>query len=88
MLMKSACVTGMAVDLERIDGAVHERVLDHVDHRTLEEVPALASVVTTGEGLARAFWRLLAPAVPAGALRRVTVVETAKNRFQYEGEAA
>jgi hypothetical protein len=26
--------------------------------------------------------------VPAGALRRVTVVETAKNRFQYEGEAA
>ena len=81
-------VTGMAVDLERLDGAVRERVLDRVDHRTLEEVPALAGVVTTGEGLARAFWRLLAPAVPAGALRRVTVVETAKNRFQYEGEAS
>ena len=45
-------------------------------------------VITTGEGLARAFWRLLAPAVPAGALRRVTVVETAKNRFEYGGEAA
>lgn len=81
-------VTGMAVDLGQIDGAVREHVLDHVDHRTLEEVPALAGVVTTGEALARAFWRLLAPAVPAGALRRVTVVETAKNRFQYEGEAA
>ena len=80
-------LTGMAVDLGQIDGAVRERVLDHVDHWTLEEVPALAGVVTTGEGLARAFWRLLAPAVPAGALRRVTVVETAKNRFQYEGEA-
>ncbi|OLD39958.1 MAG: hypothetical protein AUI57_01260 [Candidatus Rokubacteria bacterium 13_1_40CM_2_68_8] len=81
-------LTGMAVDLERIDGAVREHVLDHVDHRTLEEVPSLAGVVTTGEGLARAFWHLLAPAVPAGALRRVTVVETAKNRFQYEGEAS
>jgi len=81
-------VTGMAVDLERLDGAVRERVLDRVDHRTLEEVPALAGVVTTGEGLARAFWRLLTPAVPGGALRRVTVVETAKNRFQYEGEAS
>ena len=81
-------VTGMAVDLGQIDSAVRERVLEHVDHRTLEEVPALVGVVTTGEGLARAFWRLLAPAVPAGALRRVTVVETAKNRFQYEGEAA
>jgi hypothetical protein len=44
--------------------------------------------VTTGEGLARAFWRLLTTAMPAGVLRRVTVVETAKNRFQYEGEAA
>jgi 6-pyruvoyltetrahydropterin/6-carboxytetrahydropterin synthase len=85
---RSDPVTGMSVDLSQIDGAVRERVRDHVDHRTLEEVPALASVVTTGEGLARAFWRLLAPAVPAGALRRVTVVETAKNRFQYEGEAA
>jgi 6-pyruvoyltetrahydropterin/6-carboxytetrahydropterin synthase len=81
-------LTGMAIDLAVIDGAVHERVLDHVDHRTLEDVPALAGVITTGEGLARAFWRLLAPAVPAGALRRVTVVETAKNRFQYEGEAS
>jgi 6-pyruvoyl-tetrahydropterin synthase len=70
-----------------IDGAVTERVLSRVDHRTLEEVPELAGVVTTGEGLARAFWRLLAPAVP-GALRRVTVVETAKNRFQYEGEGS
>jgi 6-pyruvoyltetrahydropterin/6-carboxytetrahydropterin synthase len=81
-------LTGMAVDLGQIDGAVRDRVLNAVDHRTLEEVPALAGVVTTGEGLARAFWRLLAPAVPAGALRRVTVVETAKNRFHYEGEAS
>jgi len=72
----------------RANQEVRERVLDHVDHRTLEEVPALAGVVTTGEGLARAFWRLLAPAVPAGTLRCVTVVETAKNRFQYEGEAS
>jgi 6-pyruvoyltetrahydropterin/6-carboxytetrahydropterin synthase len=81
-------LTGMAADLGVIDRAVRERVLDHVDHRTLEEVPALAGVVTTGEGLARAFWRLLTAAMPAGVLRRVTVVETAKNRFQYEGEAA
>ena len=81
-------LTGMSVDLGVIDGVVTERVLNRVDHRTLEEVPELAGVVTTGEGLARAFWRLLAPAVPDGALRRVTVVETAKNRFQYEGEAS
>ena len=80
-------VTGMAVDLAALDAAVDRVVISRVDHRTLEAVPELAGVITTGEGLARAFWRLLAPAVPAGALRRVGVVETAKNRFEYEGGA-
>ena len=80
-------VTGMAVDLAALDAAVEGAVISRVDHRTLEAVPELAGVITTGESLARAFWRLLAPAVPAGALRRVGVVETAKNRFEYEGGA-
>ncbi len=80
-------VTGMAVDLARLDDTVSRAVLDRVDHRTLEQVDALAGVITTGEGLARAFWRILAPEVGAGTLRRVTVVETAKNRFDYQGGA-
>lgn len=78
--------TGMLMDLARLDEAVETRVLHHVDHHTLEGVPALAGVITTGEGLARAFWRCLAGALPARALARVTVVETAKNRFEYAGE--
>lgn len=81
-------LTGMAVDLARLDEVVARRVVDEVDHQTLDDVPALAGVVTTGEGLARAFWRLLAPELPAGALVRVGVVETAKNRFEYRGEEA
>jgi len=80
-------VTGMAVDLSKLDAAVTREVLDRVDHRALEQVDALAGVITTGEGLARAFWRILAPEVGAGTLRRVTVVETAKNRFDFEGGA-
>ncbi len=78
-------VTGMAVDLAWLDDAVSRAVLDRVDHRTLEQVDALAGVITTGESLARAFWRILAPSVGTGTLTRVTVVETAKNRFDYEG---
>ena len=79
-------VTGMAVDLGAVDRAAHDVLLDAVDHHSLEEVPALAGVVTTGEGLARAFWSVLEPAVPAGALTRIVVQETAKNRFEYRGE--
>jgi 6-pyruvoyltetrahydropterin/6-carboxytetrahydropterin synthase len=81
-------VTGMAVDLERLDATVARALLDHVDHRQLEEAEALAGVITTGEGLARAFWRVMAAALPQARLRCVTVQETAKNRFAYRGEDA
>ena len=81
-------LTGMAVDLERVDGVVTRAVLDQVDHQTLEGVPALAGVITTGESLARAFWRILGATLPARTLVRVAVVETAKNRFEYGGDPA
>lgn len=77
--------TGMAADLGAIDRAVREAVLERVDHRALETVPFLDGVVTTGESLARAFWRALSPAVPG--LAGVAVQETAKNRFEYRGGA-
>ena len=80
--------TGMAVDLGPVDRAVQDAVLDAVDHQALEQVPALAGVITTGEGLARAFWSMLAAVVPAGTLTRVAVHETAKNEFEYRGGPA
>ena len=79
-------VTGMLIDIGRVDDVVTHTVLDHVDHHSLEEVPRLRGVITTGESLARAFWGLLAPALRPGELVRVAVVETAKNRFEYAGE--
>jgi 6-pyruvoyltetrahydropterin/6-carboxytetrahydropterin synthase len=81
--------TGMSVDITLVDAAVKQAVLDQVDHYDLSAtVPALAGVVTTGENLARTFWSWLEPALPAGVLRRVTLVETANNVFEYRGEAA
>jgi 6-pyruvoyltetrahydropterin/6-carboxytetrahydropterin synthase len=79
-------VTGMLLDLGRVDELVGTAVLDRVDHQSLEQVRELAGVITTGESLARSFWHLLASGLPSGALSRVAVVETAKNRFEYTGE--
>jgi 6-pyruvoyltetrahydropterin/6-carboxytetrahydropterin synthase len=81
-------LTGFAVDLERLDRTVAASLLDQVDHHQLEEAPVLAGVITTGEGLAHAFWRTLSAALPAGELQKVVVQETAKNRFEYRGEEA
>jgi 6-pyruvoyltetrahydropterin/6-carboxytetrahydropterin synthase len=81
-------LTGFAVDLEALDRTVAQSLLDQVDHHQLEDAPALVGVITTGEGLARAFWRTLNDALPAGGLQKVVVQETAKNRFEYRGEEA
>jgi 6-pyruvoyltetrahydropterin/6-carboxytetrahydropterin synthase len=81
--------TGFSADLVSLDATVERVLLDRVDHYDLSStVPALEGVVTTGENLAREFWRWLAPALPAGSLRRVAVVETDNNTFEYRGDAA
>jgi 6-pyruvoyltetrahydropterin/6-carboxytetrahydropterin synthase len=80
-------LTGMAVDLGEVDRTVTRSILDHVDHHQLENATPLVGVITTGEGLARAFWETLHTALP-GRLRRVAVEETAKNRFEYRGGGA
>lgn|SRR5574337_82144 len=82
-------VTGMAADLEALEAAARRAVLDLVDHVNLDtDVPALSGVITTGENLARVFWTMLSDALPVGSLRRVAVVETANNTFEYYGEHA
>ena len=80
-------VTGMSVDLGVVDAAVRAAVLDRVDHYDLSAtVPALAGVITTGENLARVFYGWLEAALPPGSLRKVAVIETANNVFEYSGE--
>jgi 6-pyruvoyltetrahydropterin/6-carboxytetrahydropterin synthase len=80
-------VTGMSADLAAVDAAVEAAVLSRVDHYDLSAtVPELSGVITTGESLARTFWQWLEPVLPPGRLRRVAVVETANNLFEYCGD--
>jgi len=79
--------TGMWADLGAVDAAVERAVLSRVDHHDLSaSVPELDGVITTGENLARTFWQWLAPALPPGRLRRIAVIETANNAFEYRGD--
>ena len=81
--------TGMSVDVSGLDATVERAVLHRVDHYDLSStVPALDGVITTGENLARTFWQWLEAALPPGSLRRVAVVETANNLFEYCGDHA
>src|SRR3989475_12439358 len=52
-------VTGMAVDLTRLDRAVSGGVVSEGDHHALEEVPALRGGITAGGSPPHAVSRIL-----------------------------
>lgn len=74
--------TGMLVDIEALDAAVHAHVVDRYDHKNLNlDVPEFAGKNTTSEVVAEQIFRTLAPVVPAR-LERVRLYETARNLFE------
>ena len=79
--------TGMVIDLKKLKDIVRDRVVDRVDHRSLnEDVDFLRDVVPTAENLARCFWQQLAPAITEGSLYEIVLEETEKNSVVYRGE--
>ena len=79
--------TGMVIDLKRLKDIMRERVIDRVDHTSLnEDVDFLRGVIPTAENLARSFWEQLAPAIPNGELYEVVLQETERNSVRYRGE--
>jgi 6-pyruvoyltetrahydropterin/6-carboxytetrahydropterin synthase len=53
-----------------------------VDH-DLNQDPEFADRTTTGENLVLLIWDLLAPHLPQGQLKKVGVIETRDNYFEY-----
>jgi 6-pyruvoyltetrahydropterin/6-carboxytetrahydropterin synthase len=78
--------TGMILPASRLDELVGERVVARLDERLLNrDVPYFGRAVPTAENIARWIWDQLAPALPAGMLRRVRLVETPNNSVEYAG---
>ena len=79
--------TGMCVDMVALDGLVFDRVLSRYDHRYLNlDVEDYVDLVPTGENIARRIWETLDGRIPGGAaLKRIRVIETRDNTFDYVG---
>ena len=81
--------TGMLLDLDLLDQVVTAEVVDRYDHRHLNlDTPEFQDLNPTSENLVRVIWDRLEPALPPGLLRRVSVHETDRNVFTYEGTQA
>jgi 6-pyruvoyltetrahydropterin/6-carboxytetrahydropterin synthase len=79
--------TGMVIDLKHLKDIMRARVVDRVDHTSLnEDVDFLRGVIPTAENLARAFWQELASSIPNGELYEIVLEETERNSVRYRGE--
>ena len=79
--------TGMVLNLAELKRAIHEQVVNWVDHKHLNyDVPWLEGSIPTTEVLAMKFWERLQRALPQGLLYEVKLYETENNIASYRGE--
>ena len=76
---------GRSVSLDQLDLIVSERIVKRFDHHDLNQDPAFRDRTTTGENLVLLIWDLLNAHLPAGQLRKVGIIETRDNYFEYAG---
>lgn len=76
------------MDIDALDRIVAERIVTRFDHRDLNQDPEFATRTTTGENLVLLIWDLLVTQVPEGQLKKVAVIETRDNYFEYTGSAS
>jgi 6-pyruvoyltetrahydropterin/6-carboxytetrahydropterin synthase len=78
--------TGYVIDLSELKSIVQHEVIDRVDHRNLNvDVEFMRGINPTSENIVVACWRVLAPRVAPGRLRRLRLWETENNYVDYEG---
>ena len=81
--------TGRVIDPALLDEIVHRMVVDRYDHRHLNhDIPELEGLVPSTEVVTRAIWERLVGEIPQPSrLASVLIRETARNIFEYRGEA-
>ena len=83
-----SAATGGSVNFDRLDRIVGEQVVARFDHHDLNLDPEFADCTTTGENLVLLIWDLLGKHLPAGQLKKVGLIETRDNYFEYAGPAS
>ena len=71
--------------IEELDRLVNTSVVERFDHQDINGDPAFVHMTTTGENIVKLIWEILEPQLPAGQLKKVGVIETRDNYFEYAG---
>ena len=83
-------VTGMLVDLEKLDAVLDREIMGRFDHKNLNaDTEEFKNTNPTSENLTLAIWKILENTIPEPArLYRVIVKETDRNYFEHYGPSA
>jgi 6-pyruvoyltetrahydropterin/6-carboxytetrahydropterin synthase len=76
--------TGDVTDIEALDRLVNRKIVERFDHRHLNDDPAFQQLVTTGENFVKFIWDELVHHIPMGRLKKVGLIETRDNYFEYQ----
>ena len=74
--------------MEQLDRLVEDSIVRRFDHHDLNQDPAFVEHTTTGENLVKLIWDILAERIPGGVLKKVGVIETRDNYFEYAAPGA
>lgn len=79
-------LTGMSVDLGKLDAVVQKKVISIYDHRHLNlDVEDYVDQVPTAENIVRQIWERLDGKIAGAKLHKVRLIETRDNAFEYTG---
>jgi 6-pyruvoyltetrahydropterin/6-carboxytetrahydropterin synthase len=79
-------VTGMIMNLAELDEIIKTEIIQHVDHHHFNfDVPFMKDVIPTIENMVIEFWKILAPKIANGKLKRIKLGETENNFVTYTG---
>jgi len=77
-------MTGMVIDLSRLDDIVNRKIIIPFDHKNLNEELSPMQVLTS-EVLIAEIWKRLKPHFNSPRLYKIEIDETPKNSFEYYG---
>lgn len=80
-------VSGYVMDLKKLKEILHEKIIDKVDHKFLNDVDMFKGINPTTENMAVVFWNILKDVLKADncELYSVKIFETEKNFVVYKG---
>ena len=80
--------SGMIVDLKDLKKIIHDKIIEKIDHNSLNKVKFMQNIIPTTENLCIQIWKEIENPIKelGGELYKIRITETENNYFEYFGK--